>query len=257
MFYQLPGIGLNRLEWWWFVFLVSSCGSSSPSGRWNENGEGVAGAMSAAVRLRALASSGKLWKQQMQQQWGEIWSVRGFVSLAPLDTRGCLGIEEVEKVLSDVKAGDVRVIPVGGQCGWTDHMVVATGKSAWHVRNIAQALVYKAGSLFQSSVYLPFPFFLLQSAPMDLLRSGLIRPELHSSSDTSQIIPDIAFNVLIVYCWFKCSFVSHQLENVFMENLAVLGRLWFTSLSTLMAALPCENRRNRSRRGLIGCCSPA
>ncbi|CAA7404641.1 unnamed protein product [Spirodela intermedia] len=107
--------------------------------------------MSAAVRLRALAaissgllpSSGKLWQQQ-QLRWGEIWPVRGFGSLVPLDRRGCLGIEEVEKVLSDVKAGDVRVIPIGGQCGWTDHMVVATGKSAWHVRNIAQALVYKA-----------------------------------------------------------------------------------------------------------------
>jgi ribosomal silencing factor RsfS len=54
----------------------------------------------------------------------------------------------VEKVLRDVRAGDVRVFPVGegglhgGACA--DYMVVATGRSDWHVRNIAQALLYKA-----------------------------------------------------------------------------------------------------------------
>ncbi|KAJ1257309.1 hypothetical protein BS78_K105000 [Paspalum vaginatum] len=58
-----------------------------------------------------------------------------------------LELAEVEKVLSDVRAGDVRVFPVGegglhgGACA--DYMVVATGRSDWHVRNIAQALLYK------------------------------------------------------------------------------------------------------------------
>ncbi|RLN28521.1 uncharacterized protein C2845_PM05G08220 [Panicum miliaceum] len=59
-----------------------------------------------------------------------------------------LELPEVEKVLRDVRAGDVRVFPVGegglhgGACA--DYMVVATGRSDWHVRNIAQALLYKA-----------------------------------------------------------------------------------------------------------------
>lgn len=59
-----------------------------------------------------------------------------------------LELEEVEKILGDVKADDVRVIPVGNQCDWTDFMVVATGRSTWHVRNIAQALIHKAGLVF-------------------------------------------------------------------------------------------------------------
>ncbi|CAN6344776.1 unnamed protein product [Urochloa humidicola] len=58
-----------------------------------------------------------------------------------------LELPEVEKVLRDVRASDVRVFPVGegglhgGACA--DYMVVATGRSDWHVRNIAQALLYK------------------------------------------------------------------------------------------------------------------
>ncbi|KAJ3671692.1 hypothetical protein LUZ60_007771 [Juncus effusus] len=54
-----------------------------------------------------------------------------------------LGLAEVEKILNDVKADDVKVIPVKDQCGWTDFMVIATGRSTWHVRNIAQALIHK------------------------------------------------------------------------------------------------------------------
>ncbi|XP_042492404.1 protein Iojap-related, mitochondrial [Macadamia integrifolia] len=57
---------------------------------------------------------------------------------------GFLDLQEVEKVLNDVKADDVKVIPVRNQCEWTDFMVIATGRSTWHVRNIAEALVYKA-----------------------------------------------------------------------------------------------------------------
>ncbi|KAK9707520.1 hypothetical protein RND81_07G202900 [Saponaria officinalis] len=55
-----------------------------------------------------------------------------------------LKLEEIEQVLRDVHADDVRVIPVGHFCDWTDYMVFATGRSTWHVRNIAEALVYKA-----------------------------------------------------------------------------------------------------------------
>ncbi|XP_010912848.1 protein Iojap-related, mitochondrial isoform X2 [Elaeis guineensis] len=59
------------------------------------------------------------------------------------EKQGILDLAEVEKVLSDVKADDVRVIPVRDQCDWTDYMVIATGRSTWHVRNIAQALIHK------------------------------------------------------------------------------------------------------------------
>lgn len=54
-----------------------------------------------------------------------------------------LSLQEVEKILSDVRADDVTVVPVGNQCDWADFMVIATGRSSWHVKNIAQALIYK------------------------------------------------------------------------------------------------------------------
>ncbi|XP_078432485.1 lojap-related protein [Wolffia australiana] len=98
--------------------------------------------MSAAARWRALAISSKILP--LPRRWSDLLFSRGLGSLSAPDLKRCLELEEIEKVLNDVKAGDVRVIPVGKQCGWTDHMVVATGKSAWHVRNIAQALIYKA-----------------------------------------------------------------------------------------------------------------
>ncbi|BAT89817.1 hypothetical protein VIGAN_06089000, partial [Vigna angularis var. angularis] len=44
----------------------------------------------------------------------------------------------------DIKADDVKVIPVPKHCDRADFMVLATGRSTWHVKNIAQALIYKA-----------------------------------------------------------------------------------------------------------------
>ncbi|XVF02689.1 hypothetical protein REPUB_Repub04eG0196200 [Reevesia pubescens] len=64
-------------------------------------------------------------------------------SSAENSTKELLSLQEVEKVLSDVRADDVKVVPVGKQCDWADFMVVATGRSTWHVKNIAQALIYK------------------------------------------------------------------------------------------------------------------
>ncbi|KAL8150103.1 hypothetical protein V2J09_019911 [Rumex salicifolius] len=55
-----------------------------------------------------------------------------------------LKLEEVEAVLKKVKADDIRIIPVGNICSWTDYMVLATGRSTWHVKNIAQAILYEA-----------------------------------------------------------------------------------------------------------------
>ncbi|RAL46251.1 hypothetical protein DM860_016684 [Cuscuta australis] len=55
-----------------------------------------------------------------------------------------LKLDEVEKILSDVKADNVQVIRIPKRDELlSDYMVVATGRSAWHVRNIAQALIYK------------------------------------------------------------------------------------------------------------------
>ncbi|TKY47742.1 Iojap-related protein [Spatholobus suberectus] len=72
------------------------------------------------------------------------WKV-GFSSLSVVDGRKCLlDLQEIENVLTDVKADDVKVIPVPKHCDWADFMVLATGRSTWHVKNIAQALIYKA-----------------------------------------------------------------------------------------------------------------
>lgn len=98
--------------------------------------------MWAAVRSRALSLSSI-------QQWklGFLGSNRTLCSsLVDNDgdvSRGLLDLEEVQKVLADVKADNISVVPVGHHCDWTDFMVFATGRSAWHVRNIAQALIYK------------------------------------------------------------------------------------------------------------------
>lgn len=64
-----------------------------------------------------------------------------------------LNLEEVEKILKDVRADDVRVIPVRKQSEFTNFVVVATGRSQWHVRNIAQALIYKACSSHLSFIF--------------------------------------------------------------------------------------------------------
>ncbi|CAN1794831.1 Protein Iojap-related, mitochondrial [Linum perenne] len=60
-----------------------------------------------------------------------------------------LELGEVEKILTDVRADDVKVIPAGNRYDWVDYMVIATGRSTWHVKNIAEALIHKAG--FSSS----------------------------------------------------------------------------------------------------------
>lgn len=74
--------------------------------------------------------------------------------------RGLLDLQEIENVLTDVRADNVKVIPAPKHCDWADFMVVATGRSTWHVKNIAQALIYKAGSVPSRSAQ-PFSFRLV------------------------------------------------------------------------------------------------
>ncbi|KAL6294314.1 hypothetical protein ACE6H2_002456 [Prunus campanulata] len=98
--------------------------------------------MLAALRSRSLSLYSSP-SSSILQQWklGFPALERAFSSSA---NGGLLDLQEVEKVLSDVKADDVKVIPANDLCEWADFMVLATGKSAWHVKNIAQALIYKA-----------------------------------------------------------------------------------------------------------------
>lgn len=103
--------------------------------------------MLAALRSRAHSLS----SPSLRQPW--LWKLNQTSSLSSLtrDDYGrteILKLDEIEKVLSEVRADDVKVLRVGDQCDLTDYMVFATGRSSWHVRNIAQALVYKAGNLF-------------------------------------------------------------------------------------------------------------
>lgn len=75
------------------------------------------------------------------------------------DEKKILNLQEVETVLSDVKADDIKVIPVHNHCDCTDFMVIATGRSTWHVKNIAQALIYKAGSFPSLLILVEIPTF--------------------------------------------------------------------------------------------------
>lgn len=59
------------------------------------------------------------------------------------DISEVLTVSEVEKILADVKADNVTVIPTHNHCFWADFTIIATGRSDWHLRNIAQALVYR------------------------------------------------------------------------------------------------------------------
>ncbi|KAA8529733.1 hypothetical protein F0562_034167 [Nyssa sinensis] len=106
--------------------------------------------MLAALRSRALSlssssssSAGQQWKLGFLGLNRSLCSsvVENYTNKS--DNNGLLSLEEIEKVLGDVKADDVKVIPVKKRCDWADFMVVATGRSAWHVRNIAEALIYK------------------------------------------------------------------------------------------------------------------
>ncbi|KAJ8484178.1 hypothetical protein OPV22_016663 [Ensete ventricosum] len=100
-------------------------------------------AVSKSRVVASLSASGPLLHHR---PWRHLGFLRPFSSSpAPANPKpGFLELDEVEKILGDVKADDVRVISVRGQCDWTDYMVVATGRSTWHVRNIAQALIHKA-----------------------------------------------------------------------------------------------------------------
>uniref|UniRef100_A0A803L132 Uncharacterized protein n=1 Tax=Chenopodium quinoa TaxID=63459 RepID=A0A803L132_CHEQI len=107
--------------------------------------------MLSALRSRAHSLS----SPSIRQPW--LWKLNQSSPFSSLtrDKDGrteILKLDEIEKVLSEVRADDIKVIRVGDQCDLTDYMVFATGRSSWHVRNIAQALVYKAGGYFAKDI---------------------------------------------------------------------------------------------------------
>ncbi|CAN4090509.1 unnamed protein product [Withania somnifera] len=94
--------------------------------------------MWSVVRSRSFSSSAAT------QQWKLGFPLLNrSLSSSSVDGGELLKLEEVETILRDVKADNVKVIPIPKHCDFADFMVVATGRSSWHVRNIAQALIYK------------------------------------------------------------------------------------------------------------------
>ncbi|KAL9401997.1 hypothetical protein Peur_005846 [Populus x canadensis] len=100
--------------------------------------------LAATLRSRSLHLSSSL----LNHPWKPVLSGSGhtFSSSAAESNsdRSILDLNEIEKVLTDVRADDVKVIPAEKHAEWADYMVIATGRSTWHVKNIAQALIYKA-----------------------------------------------------------------------------------------------------------------
>ncbi|KAJ9709739.1 hypothetical protein PVL29_001286 [Vitis rotundifolia] len=101
--------------------------------------------MLAALRSRALLHHSSSSSFSNLQQWKlgflGLERTRSSSSIESNKATELLNLQEIEQILSDVKADDIRVIPVRQHC---DFMVIATGRSTWHVKNIAQALIYKA-----------------------------------------------------------------------------------------------------------------
>ncbi|XP_010415339.1 PREDICTED: protein Iojap-related, mitochondrial-like [Camelina sativa] len=73
------------------------------------------------------------------------------------DVSEILTLPEVEKILADVKADNVTVVPTHNHCFWADYMVVPTGRSDCHLKNIAQALVYKAKQKQKGAKHIMLP----------------------------------------------------------------------------------------------------
>ncbi|CAN7087145.1 unnamed protein product [Brassica oleracea var. botrytis] len=108
--------------------------------------------MLAALRSRCSSLPSLLLKSPpspslLNQSWKLLGlSAPSFSSSAggARDISEVLTVAEVEKILSDVKADNVIVIPTENQSCWADVTIIATGRSDWHLKNIAQALVYRA-----------------------------------------------------------------------------------------------------------------
>lgn len=103
--------------------------------------------MLAAIRSRSPYLSSSALSTAANRSWKLGFCTSNHVSsLSSADSadKDLLNLADIENVLNDVKAENVAVIPMSERSDWVDFMVVATGRSEWHLKNIAQALVYKA-----------------------------------------------------------------------------------------------------------------
>ena len=128
--------------------------------------------MLAALRSRALIHHSPSSSFSNLHQWKlgflrlkRTWSSSTIESSKATEL---LNLQDIEQILNDVKADGVRVIPVRHHC---DFMVIATGRSTWHVRNIAQALIYKAKLEF---IYLFICVFLTHFKSSSSIHTPLI-----------------------------------------------------------------------------------
>ncbi|KAH6792065.1 NADH dehydrogenase ubiquinone complex I [Perilla frutescens var. hirtella] len=100
-------------------------------------------AMWSALRGGALSSS----HSAVAHRWKNVASSHAILSRDFSSSfeknKELLSLPEVEKILEDVRADDVKVITAPKGSEFADYMVIATGRSPWHVRNISQALIYK------------------------------------------------------------------------------------------------------------------
>lgn len=96
--------------------------------------------------LRSRSSSLHPWKQGIAVPPGLNPTAFYSSSFTTATTnRAFLSLQEIEKVLNDVRADDVKVLSVPNMhADWADFVVLATGRSTWHVKNIAHALIHKA-----------------------------------------------------------------------------------------------------------------
>ncbi|KAJ0638115.1 putative protein Iojap/ribosomal silencing factor RsfS, Nucleotidyltransferase superfamily [Helianthus annuus] len=88
--------------------------------------------MWSSARNRALSATINQWKSCINRSFCS--SLINSTNANGNQVVELLNLEEVEKILTDVRADDVRVIPVTKQSEFANFVVVATGRSQWHVK---------------------------------------------------------------------------------------------------------------------------
>ncbi|KAG6765736.1 hypothetical protein POTOM_029792 [Populus tomentosa] len=90
--------------------------------------------LAATLRSRSLHLSSSL----LNHPWKPVLSGSGHTfsssAVESNSDRSILDLNEIEKVLTDVRADDVKVIPAKKHAEWADYMVIATGRSTWHAK---------------------------------------------------------------------------------------------------------------------------
>ncbi|GAV90435.1 LOW QUALITY PROTEIN: Oligomerisation domain-containing protein [Cephalotus follicularis] len=143
------------------------------------------------------------------------------------DTKELLSLEEVEKVLSDVRADNVTVIPVKKQLNWADFMVIATGRSTWHVKNIAQALIHKAGlcycfyfSLFYIHLFLNHYIIIKQAKQKQKGAERLMLPTVEGQEAGKWVVVDSG--KVIVHALDEKARAYYNLESLWASDASQL-----------------------------------